>query len=256
MLRRRVVLSATTFAVSLLSIFAGCSSSSTNPNAAAAASDAGSQAPADSGASIADASVVADSGGPACLGSIATFAPSAFVAATAHQGTCATADITAFIAACGDNQSATSCGTWQDANVAGVMSAAATGTACGNCIFPTANNGGAWVDESGEFVPNFGGCLQILDPAHGTACGTAFDNDFGCAQFACSSCTSDTINACQTAANAGSCNSYQTTSLTECAPELGTDGAGLACFPAGTSNLIDPDWSFIVNLICGSADGG
>jgi hypothetical protein len=192
--------------------------------------------------------------------STSTFNPMTYTNATAHQGVCAATDINNFIVACGDNGSETTCNTWQNANVAGSVDGGA-GTTCGNCIFSPQNNGGTWTDPEMFFLPNYAACIQLTDPTNGLACAKAFDNISGCEGVACDFCMSESTTTaedstdCINAANMGSCSTYETAEQTACATDLADGGAAQTCSPGGgvTQN---PDFTYIITLICGSADGG
>jgi hypothetical protein len=177
------------------------------------------------------------------------------VPAIPSQGLCTTAEINAFISACVDP--GTSCGSWVNANVAGSIDGGA-GTPCGNCVeAPTAvNNGGVWIDPEGLFAPNYAGCIQILDPTHGPACGAAFDNVLGCQSLACDYCPGVGVNDydnCVNATTDAGCAGYQAVQTTACAYDFTSTGVAVQCSPSsgGTG-----DYLFTVTLICGAADAG
>jgi hypothetical protein len=175
----------------------------------------------------------------------------------AHQGVCTAAAITAFVTACGDGSTNTSCGTWQAANVAGgEADGAGTGNACGNCIFAPMNNGATWTDPMMFFSPNYAACIQLTDTSGGAACAAAFNNAGGCEAVACDSCPGNGPNDfenCVVAADMGSCNSYATTEETACKTDFADGGAANTCSPGAATGKQDPDLTFIATLICGGA---
>jgi hypothetical protein len=192
----------------------------------------------------------------------ATYTAETYTNATAHQGKCATADINAFEAACGDLGSNTACTTWFEMNVAGQMpDGGGAGTTCGNCIAMPKNNGGVFVDPAGGVSPNYGACIQLTDPTHGPACAAAVDNVFGCNGRQCGDCSNATFGTCLNTVNTGSgiCAQYVMTQNTACTTDFADGGAANTCQPGG-GNTFDPDFTYIIDLICGGgtppADGG
>jgi hypothetical protein len=251
----------------------GCSSSSTQgtPDSGTAPhTDSG--APHDSGSASdstsppSDSSMAADTsgGGDAALvcppASTTTYMPAAYVPAVAHQGKCSPADIAAFVMACGDNATMTattsSCGDYQAANVMGVADGG-VGTTCGNCIFAATNNGATWLDPANFFGPNYAGCIQLTDSANGAACAAAYDNAGGCEGVACDKgCQTDTEQdfvSCVKAADQGSCSTYAAAEKSACVTDFADAGAAATCSPGAGTGKSDPDWNYIVNLICGGA---
>jgi hypothetical protein len=269
----------------------GCSSKTNGGSGTPAGGDSGPVKTTDSGSTIHDGSVdtgsasgdtgggddtgsqdSGDGGGDAgtqCTAAASTsgYTPPTYVPAVAHQGVCTTAQIAAFIAACGfDNGSTTACATWAQAN------AGDAGNTCGLCILAPMNNGGTWLDPllkatPFDVVPNYAGCIQLTDATHGTACGTAFNNLNGCDGVACDMACADATAAdafdnCITTVNSAGCSQYNTAQNNACATDF--DDAGdptasiLACFPSVASQDQDDDFNYIVNLICGSGatDGG
>jgi hypothetical protein len=215
-----------------------------------------------------DASHPKDSGGDAssCAPeSTASFKPTPFVSAVGHQGVCTTTQTADFINACIMSTSAATCGTWQTMNL---MVDGGTGTPCGNCILPntTDNNGALWLDPLGEFWPNYGACLQVSDPTHGVACGTAYDNLAGCEDIGCDSrCAGEAP--CATSADCegcfmsvgSDCASYITTVKSACATDLVDGGALDTCSPSSKTGEQASDFAYIIELICGGggpSDGG
>ncbi len=249
----------------------GCSSSSTQGTADSGTNthtDSG--APHDSGPASdstsppSDSSMASDtSGGDAALvcppGSTSAFKAATYVAAVAHQGKCAAADIAAFVMACGDNATMTSCGTYQTNNVMGAgADGGGVGTVCGNCIFNPMNNGATWVDPDMFFGPNYAGCIQLTDTANGAACAAAYDNAGGCEGVACDnacpmSATQQDFANCVAAADQGSCSTFAAAEKSACTTDFTDAGAAATCSPGAATGKSDPDWNYIVNLICGGA---
>jgi hypothetical protein len=202
--------------------------------------------------------------GPCGPESTAGFKPTPFVPATAHQGVCSTTAIADFINDCVMSTSEATCSMWQDMNL---PADGGTGTPCGSCMLPnnTNDNGGLWLDPLGNFWPNYGACIQITDPTHGTACGTAYDNLSGCEDIGCDdrcsgvgTCGSST--ACEACyKNVGAdCSSYLTTAKSACMTDLGDGGALDTCSPSETTGEQASDFAYIIELICGGtpADSG
>jgi hypothetical protein len=178
---------------------------------------------------------------------------------------CSPSDISAFITACGDNGGDPMCSTWLSANVAGEGGA---GTACGNCIAaPAKNNGAVFVDvlrgangglNYDALMPNYAACIQLLDPTNGPACAAAMDTYSMCDNLACDPCYNMSQfegMACDSTTPSG-CVSYSNTQTTACMTDMADGGAQDTCSPGQASGASDPDYQFILTLICGSADAG
>ncbi len=192
------------------------------------------------------------------------FTPPGYTKTVPQPGVCTAAEITAFETACGDAYTASACDAWLTANIA--PGDAGGGTACGNCIFtPTtvAYQGAAYLacdDTSCVFDPNYEACVAIVDPTNGPACAAAWDPLQQCSGAQCGDCgTAATYGTCSdtVAATGGACSQYASQFATGCATDLGDGGAPAIkhCTPGGGTTL-DPDWTFIINLVCGSPDGG
>jgi hypothetical protein len=178
-----------------------------------------------------------------------TFTATTYVSATKHQDKCKSTDITAFETACGDAGTQATCTTWLEANL---ETDASAGTACGNCIVNPNNAGAAWSDPNGEFGPNYGGCIQLTDTKNGPACAAALDNIDGCEGLECDDCSdSTTYQACATTVDGAICSTYATTVQTACTTDFADGGAATTCQPGG-GTTVNPDWTYIINLICGT----
>jgi hypothetical protein len=252
------------------SIAAACGGSTNSGSApdASGSSGSGSSSGGSSSGSSSSGSSQLDGGNPdatvSCTpASTASFTAPTYTNTTASPGACSATDIGAFVMACGDNGSDAMCNPWIAANVAGEGGA---GTACGNCIVTPANNGGAWVDvvaglNQGGLYPNYAGCIQILDPTNGPACGAAMNTYSGCESVACDGCYGNSNRqgmACDNtiSATGGECASYYSTFQSACMVDMAMGGANDKCTPA-MGNGFDPDWQFILTLVCGSpSDGG
>jgi hypothetical protein len=265
---RPLLLASSVLGISILTVFAGCSSSTTNNNpgdgggsdVATTHHDSGSSSGSSSGGSGDDSS--AGDAGTCSAG--AAYTASTWTNVVAHQGVCAAADISAFEKACGDNATNATCMAWQTANVAN--GDAGAGTACGNCILTSnaAGTGGATLITfdsmgGGYFEPNYPGCIQILDTSGGSACAGAYYNLFSCLGLECNLCTgtagdgtSEDPVACQNAdvGAGGICASYLSPYQTKCATDNADGGVATQCSP-GNGATFDPDWNLIIGLICG-----
>jgi hypothetical protein len=189
--------------------------------------------------------------------------PGPYVAAVEHQGVCNAGEIQAFITACGDMYDAPACNAWLAANVASVDDA---GTSCGNCIFAPMNNGGVWSDPSGGFRPNYPGCVQILDSANGAACATPYRDVRACEAVACEPCSKYPSGSphpgfaaprggdCPTTSDGSVCAAYVSAFSSGCAADRAADGGGafVTCSTGAAAGIWDPDYAFILSLICGS----
>jgi hypothetical protein len=258
----RILLQSTSvIAVSLVAAFAGCSSSNGNNSSGSSTDGGGSDVAAhkdsggsssggDSGGSSSGGDSGDDGGGGTCPDNTA-FTPVTYAPVTAHKGVCKAADITAFVTACGDNGSQTTCDAWQSAN-----SSPDASTACGQCILDPNNAGASWVDQMGFFGPNYAGCIQLTDTTNGSACAAAFDAANDCHGFECDSCAAGAFATCVTTVNTGICKQYADTEKTACTADLADGGALSTCSPGAATGKQDPDFTYIATLICGSADGG
>jgi hypothetical protein len=263
---RPLLLSSSVLGISILTVFAGCSSSTTNNSLGdGGGSDTG-VTKHDSGSSGGDGASGDDSsGGDAGTCSAgAPYTATTWTDVKGSQGACTATDISAFEKACGDNATAAGCNAWQTANVAGADGGG--GTACGNCILPsnTLSTGGAsyvTFDSAGGgyFGPNYPGCIQLLDPTNGSACAGDYYNLFSCLSLQCNLCTgtagdmtSQDPAACQTAdvAAGGICASYLSPYQTKCMADNADGGVANKCSP-GNGVTQDPDWNLIIGLICG-----
>jgi hypothetical protein len=240
---RFVAGSASFIALSLAVGFAGCSSSSnnnTNP------SDGGGDGPVhhEAGSSSGDDG---GDGGATCPSNV-TFTPAPYAPVTAHQGLCKAADIAAFVAACTTNNQ-TACDAWKTTNAY-----PDGGTACGLCIVSPTNAGGVWQSEAPLITPNYGGCVQLTDPTtHGSACAAAIDSANDCDFVQCYQCNTS-IEACYTTVESGICKPYQDALTAACGADLADGGVvSSTCGLAGGGAEI---YTNIIQLICGSADGG
>jgi hypothetical protein len=265
-MHRFVANSASLLALSLVAAFAGCSSSNGggggNADSGSGGTDGavhkdagGSSSGGDSGGSSSGGDS-GDDGGATCPDNTA-FTPQPTATATAHRGACSATDLAAFLAACGDNGGLTSCNDWQTANVAGPDGGG--GNACGNCILDPTNKGAAWSDQVGFFFPNYGACLQLTDPTNGPACGAAVENHQDCDDWQCGDCTDTATQAtCNTSVDGAICKQYASAVATACAKDAPDSGAYATCFPGSATNppTQDPDWTYIITLICGGGDAG
>jgi hypothetical protein len=196
-----------------------------------------------------------DGGGGTCPASVATYKPIPYTATVATAGVCAAADITAFETACGDSFSMTACNAWFTANVAGAVDGGA-GTACGNCMIPMDDNGPVYIDPAGYIGPNYGACIQLTDPTNGPTCAPLYQAAVGCNDVGCDACTSDaTYESCLSTLDktGGGCASYITAATSPCMTDLGDGGvAATMCSPGAATMKVDPNYTFIINLVCGT----
>jgi hypothetical protein len=140
-----------------------------------------------------------------------------------------------------------------EANTAGADGGG--GTTCGNCIFNPNNNGATWTDPNELFGPNYGACVQLLDPTHGTACAGAYENVNACNGVACDCETSDNgYLGCLTAEDQGDggCATYAATQSSSCANDFADGGALATCSPGAATQTQNPDYTLIINLVCGN----
>ena len=190
-----------------------------------------------------------DGGG--CPASTAGFTPMPYTPAVAGQNACTPAQIEAFITACGDSGTESSCNAWVMANLepdgGGI-------TPCGSCIFAPNDNGGVWSDPEGFFEPNYAACIQLTDPVNGPKCAAAYDDLSGCIGVACDTCTTDssyTGCASSVETTGGECATYGEDEKTACKTDLADGGAASTCSPGSATMTLDPDLKYIITLICG-----
>jgi hypothetical protein len=189
---------------------------------------------------------------PACPpASTAGFTPPPYVGALPNQGDCTAVEISEFIAACGDGTSSTTCEGWAESNVDGDAA-----TRCGKCILAKDNNGGVWRDPKGYAYPNYAACIQITDPINGAACAAAYDHATACDGVACDMCSAADFSGCVQAAAAGECNSLVVAQEAACATDFADGGAAQICSPGAATMTRNPDYTYIITLICGGGDGG
>jgi len=248
--------------LSAIAAFVACSSSNSTGGGtdagggeAAVHHEAGAGSSSGSGSSsgTGDDSGAGDDGstGPTCPDQT-TFTPQPFASVGAgHRGVCKTADIAAFVAACGDNGTQATCSNWQTANTGDA------GTACGACILDPTNGGATWTDQNQFFSPNYGGCIEVTDATNGKACAQAYDAQVDCEGFECDSCAdAATYKTCTTTVDGAICKQYATSAASACAADVADGGALTTCSPGAATQKLDPDFTYIATLICGSADGG
>jgi hypothetical protein len=98
-----------------------------------------------------------------------------------------------------------------------------------------------------------GACIELFDPTHGTACAKAVDGIYGCMTIACNSCPAADFQDCESAAmmGLGPCASYSEDVSSACLPDLRDGGPFDTCNPSEEGP--DPDYEYIISLICGGA---
>jgi hypothetical protein len=231
------------------------STSRTPGTSSGGASSGASSASSASGDDGGDCTIVGGGGAGGCLDDVSSFSGVPYVAAVANQGVCAYSDIAAFMAACVTGVDQTACDTWANANLA---SDAGPGTPCGDCIFrPTTNNGPIWFDPSGYPSPNYAACIQVTDTANGTACATALNNASSCEALACDACSTQSDgNCCIKTVDGAGCSKFASALEISCQADFASGGAISSCSPGGATNNVAVDYSYIISLLCGSADGG
>ncbi len=187
------------------------------------------------------------------------FTPVQMVAPTNHPALCQTADITAYVTACGANGNSTTCNAWQTSENTSAPN-------CLGCVF-SANTDTKWganvCDSSGNCQPNAGGCTDVVTglvsqekQAGGAgSCGDLINTDLGCQNYACGNCTSNTdFNTCQTSVVAHQCSSYDGPLQAQtgvCAVLAGADAATAATVNSCFANT-DADLQILVGIMCGS----
>jgi hypothetical protein len=198
--------------------------------------------------------IAGDGDAGACLDNVAGFTGVPYVAAVAHQGVCTYSDISAFMTACVTGLDQAACDDWVNGNLA---SDAGPGTACGNCILPQTNDGPIWFDPNGYPSPNYAACIQTTDTANGMACATALNNSASCEGIACDACmTQSDSDCCIKTVDSAGCATFTSALKSACMADFASGGALETCSPGGATNSLAEDYSYIISVICGSADGG
>jgi hypothetical protein len=198
-----------------------------------------------------DTGTTMDANASTCPADTSGFTGTPYATVTATPGVCGSDEIQAFVTACGDNQTQTSCMDWLSATDGGASDA------CGTCIEGSSSNtsnGAIYFDVGGGLEPNYGACIQLTDTTHGAACGAAVNNVIDCVATACDMCADQTsYDTCTTTeySSSGSCASYGSTESTACANDTGDAGAIATCQPGGGTSQ-DPDYTYIINLVCGT----
>jgi hypothetical protein len=190
-----------------------------------------------------------------------TFSTMQMTAPFAKAGVCSSADITAFVTACGATSTQTSCDTWQTAESTSAAS-------CLGCVFSD-QNGSKWgvyvCDANGACAINTPGCLDVAlasvsqeKQAGGSgSCGDLYNDAYTCEGYACNSCVSQSdFSSCLTSADASECKSYTDLAFAttgKCAAANDPDASTTinACF-----DQTDADLQMLTTLLCGGADGG
>jgi hypothetical protein len=181
----------------------------------------------------------------------------------AYPSLCASADIAAFITACGNNGNQTDCNNWQ-------MNEQNSAANCLNCVYSSKSDpkwGVFACDSSGVCIYNAGGCIDLVTgtvssekQAQGSgSCGDLVDTDSDCQNFACGTCDSTDQNNCLTSATANECSGYDgpVQNATGACSLLDPDASNAALVNMCFGNT-DPDFTTMVALMCGSppSDGG
>lgn len=191
------------------------------------------------------------------------YTPITMSAAYVYPGLCPTADIAAFITACGNNGDQTDCDNWQ-------MSEQTSDVNCLNCVYSSKSDpkwGVFACDSSGVCLYNAGGCVDYVTgtvsmekQAQGSgSCGDLIDTDNDCQNFACNNCDSTDQNNCLMSATANECVAYDGPVQNATGPcsVLNPDASNAALVNMCFGNT-DPDFTTMVTLMCGSppSDGG
>jgi hypothetical protein len=56
--------------------------------------------------------------------------------------------------------------------------------------------------------------------------------------------------------DSAACKTYADTEKTACAKDIGDAGLADSCAPGAATGTQDPDFTYVIRLICGGADGG
>jgi hypothetical protein len=193
--------------------------------------------------------------GPACPEDL-PFKPRTYPPVTVHPGACTSGNVAGFLEACGDEGNITACQAWIQANTPGENG---EGTACGNCILPADNTGAAFLTFNEYFFPNYGACVELLDPTGGAHCAQPLDALTDCDAVECEDCTALLpYPQCVGIANGagGFCGSFAQDVQSECSADLANGGVVDRCQPGAASGELDPDWEVVIGLVCVGGDAG
>lgn len=231
-------------ALLVFSVFA-CKAESTAPISSAETNDASladaalSSFPDSAPSSTTDAADAA-----ICTGHLSGYVPPHFQPKAMQS--CTTADIDAYVAACGPDDYAPECLAWK---------ADAKNGTCKSCIFRQDDSGPFHLYSDGTFASlNEGACVAMQgDPA----CGASIDASYHCALAACGDCPRDPdagqiTGACYEKIYGGDCKKYADT---ESACDSTLAGAAADCLYSTTTWT--PRLRMTITLLCGiPSDGG
>lgn len=191
-----------------------------------------------------------------------TFQASQMTKPYQNAGACTQGDIAAFVAACGANETTSSCGDWQNAEVD-------AGPSCLDCVFSSQQSGAKWGvyvcdDQSGACFFNTPGCLDVAlatisqeKQAGGTgSCGDLYNDAYMCESYSCNNCQAQTdYDTCVKSADANECKAYadlaySTTGICSGANDPDASATINSCFGAN-----DTDLAMMTAIMCGGGGG-
>ena len=166
----------------------------------------------------------------------------AFVAPVGDIGACTSVQVSAYVAACGNDGTSAACDAFES-----------TYASCFSCM-QTDIDAGAWgavVNDpvSGEEFANVGGCFAELDTSSaGQACAQAAESvrlcEIQACEGPCAGQTFDTFTACETAADDGVCEDFLS-DYGSCLDDVGAD-AGTLCHGSAYDDTV----TMVGNVLC------
>lgn len=186
---------------------------------------------------------------PACeLCDISAFSPATLASPETATQACSSSDIQAFVTACvSATATQATCEAWQQTDA---------GASCGACIFAssTAAKSGPLICDSTGCATNTGGCVDIvlgevsqeLGSGGSGSCGDLVNAEYGCIDYACSSCISTPdFDTCDTDAQKMECKTYADAAMNS--PKCATDVDTSVCLPQN-----DQGWASFIGVFCGT----
>lgn len=187
------------------------------------------------------------------------YSPMQMAAPYQSAAKCTAADMAAFVAACGESATGSSCDDWQNKE-------GASDPGCYDCVYSTDSepNWGVYVcnNTTGSCFFNTGGCFDVAlgtvgdeKQAKGAgSCGDIVNADFNCEDYACSKCDSSDYDTCVTSADGNQCKTYSDAYNDASGPCAALDDASAtvtACY-----GVTDADLTTMTTLLCGTKTAG
>jgi hypothetical protein len=183
------------------------------------------------------------------------YTPTQMTAPYANPAKCTATDIGAFVTACGVNGTDTTCTDWQNAE-------ATSDAGCYACIYSTDTDPswGVYVcnNTTSTCLFNSGGCFDVAlgtvadeKQAGGAgSCGDIVNADFGCEDYACSTCNGSDYDTCISSVDSNQCATYSDAYNSTTGPCTALDDASAtvtSCY-----GVTDNDLTTMTTIMCGT----